>query len=138
MSGEVHKTAEAFSYIGEIRDGREPYFGLELWFLTSFQGKPVWALNREHLAYLIDYLSADLREKPSGSQKKTQADHLPTFTENRKEPGADREAAEEAAREMRKTIWHYKIRKSCLPLGWPTGRSSDTPLAGAWAMGRIT
>ena len=23
MSGEVHKTAEAFSYIGEIRDGRE-------------------------------------------------------------------------------------------------------------------
>ena len=43
--------------------GREPYFGLELWFLTSFQGKPVWALNREHLAYLIGYLSADLREK---------------------------------------------------------------------------
>ena len=36
---------------------------------------------------------------------------------------------------MRKTIWHYKIRKSCLPLGWPTGKSSDTPLAGAWAMG---
>ncbi|WP_308544281.1 hypothetical protein [uncultured Oscillibacter sp.] len=84
MSGEVHKTAEAFSYIGEIRDGREPYFGLELWFLTSFQGKPVWALNREHLAYLIDYLSADLREKPSGSQKKTQADHLPTFMKTAK------------------------------------------------------
>ena len=62
MSGEVHKTAEAFSYTAEIQDGREPYFGLELWFLTSFQGKPVWALNREHLAYLIDYLSADLRE----------------------------------------------------------------------------
>ena len=37
MSGEVHKTAEAFSYIGEIRDGREPYFDMELWFLTSFQ-----------------------------------------------------------------------------------------------------
>lgn len=84
MSGEVHKTAESFSYIGEIRDGREPYFGLELWFLTSFQGKPVWALNREHLAYLIGYLSADLREKPSGSQKKTQADHLPTFMKTAK------------------------------------------------------
>ena len=65
-------------------DGREPYFGLELWFLTSFQGKPVWALNREHLAYLIDYLSADLREKPSGSQKKTQADHLPTLMKTAK------------------------------------------------------
>ena len=60
MSGEVHKTAEAFSYTAEIQDGREPYFGLELWFLTSFQGKPVWALNREHLAYLINYLSACL------------------------------------------------------------------------------
>lgn len=80
MPGKVHKTAEAFSYTGEIKDGREPYFGLELWFLTSFQGKPVWALNREHLAYLIDYLSADLREKPVGQMvTKTQADHLPTF-----------------------------------------------------------
>ena len=52
--------------------------------MTSFQGKPVWALNREHLAYLIDYLSADLREKPLGSQKKTQADHLPTFMKTAK------------------------------------------------------
>ena len=57
---------------------------LELWFLTSFQGKPVWALNREHLAYLIDYLSADLREKPPGRAKMTQADHLPTFMKTAK------------------------------------------------------
>lgn len=78
MPGEVHKTAEAFSYGAEIQGGKDPWFGLELWFLTSFQGKPVWVLNREYLAYLIGYLSADLREKPSGSQKKTQADHLPT------------------------------------------------------------
>ena len=65
-------------------DGREPYFGLELWFLTSFQGKPVWALNREHLAYMIGYLSADLREKPMGRAKMTQADHLPTFMKTAK------------------------------------------------------
>lgn len=85
MPGKVHKTAEAFSYTGEIMDGREPYFSLELWFLTSFQGKPVWALNREHLAYLIDYLSADLREKPAGQMvTKTQADHLPTFMKTAK------------------------------------------------------
>ena len=84
MSGEVHKTAEAFSYIADIQNGREPYFGLELWFLTSFQGKPVWALNREHLACLIGYLSAGLREKPPGSPKKTQADHLPTFMKTAK------------------------------------------------------
>ena len=67
-----------------IQNGREPYFGLELWFLTSFQGKPVWALNREHLAYLIDYLSADLREKPLGRAKKTQSDSLPTFMKTAK------------------------------------------------------
>ena len=84
MSGEVHKTAEASSYIADIQNRREPYFGLALWFLISFQGKPVWALNREHLAYLIDYLSASLREKPSGSPRKTQADHLPTFLKTAK------------------------------------------------------
>ena len=84
MPGQVHKTAEAFSYGGEIQGGKDPWFGLELWFLTSFQGKPVWALNREHLAYLIDYLSADLREKPLGIPRKTQADHLPTFMKTAK------------------------------------------------------
>ena len=66
-------------------DDDNAYFRyLELWFLTSFQGKPVWALNREHLAYLISYLSADLREKPMGRAKKTQADHLPTFMKTAK------------------------------------------------------
>ena len=84
MPGEVHKTAQAFSYAAEIRNGKDPWFGLELWFLASFQGKPVWALNREHLAYLIDYLSADMREKPLGSPQRTQADHLPTFMKTAK------------------------------------------------------
>ncbi len=84
MSGKVHKTAEAFFYAGEIKNGKEPYFGLELWFLTSFHDKPVWALNREHLAYLIDYLSADLREKPFSIPGKTQADHLPAFMKTAK------------------------------------------------------
>ena len=40
--------------------------------------------NREHLAYLIDYLSADLREKPLGRAKKTQSDSLPTFMKTAK------------------------------------------------------
>lgn len=84
MSGKVHKTAEAISYIGEIENGKEPYFGLELWFLTFFRNKPVWALNREYLTYLIEYLSADLREKPFSIPKKTQADHLPTFMKTAK------------------------------------------------------
>ena len=84
MSGKVHKTAEVFSYTGDIENGKEPYLGLELWFLTFLHNKPVWALNREHLAYLIDYLSADLREKPFSIPKKTQADHLPTFMKTAK------------------------------------------------------
>lgn len=85
MPGTVHRTAEAFFYTGEIENGREPFFGLELWFLTSFQDKPVWALNREHLTYLIGYLSAGLREKPAGTNvMKTQADHLPTFMKTAK------------------------------------------------------
>ena len=84
MQGEVHKTAESFLYTADIHDGREPYFGLELWFLTSFHGKPVWALNRKHLEYLIKYLSADLRVKPSNVIGMSQSDHLPTFMKTAK------------------------------------------------------
>ena len=36
------------------------------------------------IAYLIGYLSADLREKPMGRAKMTQADHLPTFMKTAK------------------------------------------------------
>ncbi len=72
------KQLKHFPTLLRFRTDENLISGLELWFLTSFQGKPVWALNREHLAYLIDYLSADLREKPLGrAKKKTQADHLP-------------------------------------------------------------
>ena len=84
MQGEVHKTAESFSYTAEIEHGREPYFGLELWFLTFFQGKPVWALNREHLGYLIQYLSAEMRIKPHNTTGMSQSDHLPTFMKTSK------------------------------------------------------
>lgn len=86
MAGEVQKTArDLLTYAGEIKNACEPYFGLALWFLASFDSKPVWAINREHLAYLIDYLSADLREKPNETMAvTTQADHLPTFMKTAK------------------------------------------------------
>lgn len=85
MSGKVQKTPKYGWYIGEIKNGCEPFFGFELWFLTDYRGKLVWALNREHLAYLIDYLSADLREKPSGYQiARTQAAALPAFMKTAK------------------------------------------------------
>lgn len=100
MAGEVHKTAENFlAYTGEVKNAQEPYFGLELWFLTSFCGKVVWAINREHLAYLIGYLSADLREKPSETLSVTsQADHLPIFMKTAK----NREAIVKLLNEMQK------------------------------------
>lgn len=80
MSGKVQKTVKGFLYIGEIKNACEPFFGFELWFLAYFGEKFVWALNREHLTYLIDYLNADLRKKPVGfNSVKTQADYLPTF-----------------------------------------------------------
>lgn len=80
MPGKVRKTSPCILIKG-IKGGREPFFGFELWFLAEYRGKLIWALNREHLTYLIDYLSADLREKPSGDNAamRTQADMLPTF-----------------------------------------------------------
>lgn len=82
MQGKVQKTKKGYyGFYEQVRNGCESIFGLELWFLSSFDGKPVWALNREHLAYLIEYLSAELRESPNPIEAgmRTQADQLPTF-----------------------------------------------------------
>lgn len=85
MPGQVQRVPEGrYSVWGGIRDGREPFFGLELWFLTSFRGRPFWALNREHLDYLINFLSAELREYPLNRGLRTQADQLPTFMKTAK------------------------------------------------------
>lgn len=59
--------------------GCEPFFGFEFWFKTSFKGKVVWALNRKHLNYLIDFLGADLIEKSSAYPMSTASDRLPKF-----------------------------------------------------------
>ncbi|MCI9045299.1 MAG: hypothetical protein HFJ96_07845 [Peptococcaceae bacterium] len=84
-AGKVHRTRQGFTYYSEVQNGREPFFGFELWFLAYLGRKAVWALNREHLNYLIDYLSADLRQKPAGYfSQHAQADHLPTFMKTAK------------------------------------------------------
>ncbi|MDR2153227.1 MAG: hypothetical protein LBO72_10430 [Helicobacteraceae bacterium] len=63
-----------------IKDGRDPHFGYELFYSAVFRGKLIWALNEEHLEYLINYISADLRVKsPNIDGYKLQSDHLPTF-----------------------------------------------------------
>jgi ribosomal protein S27E len=74
----VHLVRENWWNYGDIRDGNEMYFGYPLYFRSSFGGKLIWALNRDHLQYMIDYLEADLRDKRPGA-KKGQADHMPTF-----------------------------------------------------------
>ena len=84
-AGKVHRTRQGFTSYSEVQNGREPFFGFELWFLAYLGRKAVWALNREHLNYLIDYLSADLRQKPAGYfSQHAQADHLPTFMKTAK------------------------------------------------------
>lgn len=86
MAGRVQHVPWGFrSNYGYIRQGREPWFGLELWFLSSYRGKPVWALNREHLSWLIGYLGAGLRERPHvGYLGRMQSDHLPAYMKTAK------------------------------------------------------
>ncbi|MBD5118736.1 MAG: hypothetical protein HDT37_06455 [Clostridiales bacterium] len=87
MPGRVEKIQQSawYTWVGDVKRGQDPAFGFDLWFLTDFDGKLVWALNREHLAYLIDYLSADLREKPPDYPGlRTAADGLPTFMKTAK------------------------------------------------------
>lgn len=78
MQGAVRRIGPGVQVLPGIRNARDPCFGYELWFLTYLDGKPVWALNREHLFSLIQYLSAGLREKPPGPGR-AQGDWLPSF-----------------------------------------------------------
>ncbi|MDR6722015.1 DNA-directed RNA polymerase subunit M/transcription elongation factor TFIIS [Paenibacillus amylolyticus] len=71
-------------YYPEIREGRESIFGMELYFLDQVRGKHVWAVNREHLNYLIAYISADLRVKPANSPMKTASHAIPAYMKNAK------------------------------------------------------
>jgi len=69
----------------EPSGGKDPYFGYPLYYQDSFRGQPIWALNREHLQYLIDYLGADQRKHPIDyGGKRTQSDTLPTFMKTAK------------------------------------------------------
>lgn len=85
MPGKILKKTYGSIAYGDFRNAHDPFFDYELYFLAYLNGKPVWAMNREHLAYLIDYLSADLREEPhmEGTMR-TQADHLPGYMKTAK------------------------------------------------------
>jgi DNA-directed RNA polymerase subunit M/transcription elongation factor TFIIS len=64
---------------GEVRKGVEPYFGFPLYYQTSFGEKIIWAYNRNHLLYLIDYVDADIRETTRTCQSDKASYFLPKF-----------------------------------------------------------
>lgn len=73
----------------DIRHAEDPYFRYPLYFQASYRGKRVWALNREHLQYLIDYLAAGIRTVQPGYYEayktmRTQSDMLPSFLKSAK------------------------------------------------------
>lgn len=87
MSGKVKKIKANYYTYPSIQGGKDTFFGYELYFLTSFKGRLVWAINREHLDYLIDYINADLREKHIlgvNYALKTASNDLPTFMKSAK------------------------------------------------------
>lgn len=85
------QTAQTFPVGTEYHS---PLEGLSLYFIEDFRKNKVWALNREHLSYLISYISADLREKYSYVYLRQesalyygaagQSQHLPRFMKSAK------------------------------------------------------
>lgn len=66
----------------DVRNAKDPYFQYPLYFQTQYRGKVIWALNREHLRALIDYLSADIRMDLETTDFRF--DQLPTFMKTAK------------------------------------------------------
>lgn len=65
-----------------VRNAEDPYFHYPLYFQAQYRGKVIWALNREHLQYLITYLSADIRTASEALEY--QFSKLPTFMKTAK------------------------------------------------------
>lgn len=88
--GEVSDTGKRPVVVLEtVREAEDPYFHYPLYFQGRYRGKSVWALNRSHLQYLLDYLSADLRTVPPDFHEtyqtmRSQSDRLPAFMKTAK------------------------------------------------------
>lgn len=67
-----------------LEQGLDPLTGQELYFLTSVKGHYFWALNEDHLHYLLNYIEADLRERPAYPVWKTASHTLPAFVKSAK------------------------------------------------------
>lgn len=76
----------------ELRKGNDPFFHYPLFFEDNFRGHLIWALNREHLQYLIDYIRADIRgTQPDfhsiNKTMRSQSDVLPKYMKSAKPRG---------------------------------------------------
>jgi hypothetical protein len=63
-----------------LQDGADWYFGLPLWLQTPCCGRTLWAYNARHLAFLEEYVRAQLREAPTAegwARNRTLASRLP-------------------------------------------------------------
>lgn len=84
--GDVSEKKNQHIVFADVRNAEDPYFHYPLYFQASYRGKTIWALNREHLQYLIGYLSADIRAVQSDTCQtlRSQSDRLPTFMKTAK------------------------------------------------------
>ena len=73
-------------------DRRDPYFHLPLWLQVSCAGRTLWACNRRHLAFLEQYVRAELREphQPQGAEprNRTLTSRLPAWIKSAKHRAA--------------------------------------------------
>jgi hypothetical protein len=58
-------------------------YGLPLWLQTPCAGHTLWAFNARHLAYLKEFLQADLRER-RGTAHASVVSHLPGWLKQAK------------------------------------------------------
>lgn len=87
--GDVSDNRNQYIVFEDIRHAEDPYFHYPLYFQANYRGKIIWALNRDHLQYLIDYLSADIRTVQSDfhatyKTMRSQSDMLPAFMKTAK------------------------------------------------------
>jgi ssDNA-binding Zn-finger/Zn-ribbon topoisomerase 1 len=81
---DVERIPERGYWYSDIRQVREPIFHLELYLQEHVRGKKLWALNMEHLKYLIAYISADLRERPAQGPLRTASHSVPVYLKEAK------------------------------------------------------
>jgi hypothetical protein len=56
----------------------DPYFGLQLWLQSGFDGSILWAYSCAHLDFLEEYIGAKLREEKVVS-KRSLVQNMPAF-----------------------------------------------------------